>query len=209
MSKNKVIGVDVDGVLACFEDGYAPLLTKQTGIEFPRLGEDGWPDCWFWERKAGVKKEDEDKVWGQIGASDTFWYHLPANEGAYDFLSELSTLQHYEGTDVYFITHRSVGIKVKEQTEDWLVEAGFEGFPTVLISQEKGTACKALRVTHYLDDKNENCLDVRDNAWWHKKGDEGKVFTSGYMLAKGWNEKIPLIPRLSTLSEFLTIIKGA
>lgn len=194
-----VIGVDVDGIVANFEAGYAPLLTQTTGIEFPRLGEAGWPDTWFWERAAGVTKEQESVAWDQIKASNDFWFNLPAHAGAQAFLDELA---HYSiNHDVYFITSR-VGKHVKYQTESWLAYHGFEE-ATVLISSEKGLCCRALKVTHYIDDKNENCAQVVDQS----------PSTLCYMLAKPYNS-IEAVPpsgnfgRIDTLQEFLDAITG-
>lgn len=188
-----VIGVDVDGIVANFETGYAPLLTQVSGIEFPRLNTPGWPDTWFWDRAAGVTKEQELKVWSEmITPSSTFWVDLPPHPGAVEFLNRLD--RHQRRDDVYFITNR-MGKQAKCQTEEWLMCYGFEE-PTVLISGDKGACCKALKVTHYIDDKNENCEDVVVNS----------PSTRCFMLARAYNTEIAGVTRIATLGEFLDAI---
>lgn len=203
-----VIGVDVDGIVANFEAGYAPLLTQVSGIEFPKLGTAGWPDTWFWERASGITEEQEDKVWKELILSDDdFWFKLPPHPGAEEFLETLSELQ-YEH-DVYFITNRP-GHFAKGCTEDWLSQYGVDR-PTVLISGDKGGCCKSLKVNYYIDDKNENCANVLAES----------PLTKCYMLAKPYNSLNaiwpPTIPavgipsnliRVDTLKEFLDGIQS-
>lgn len=190
-----VIGVDVDGIVANFESGYAPLLTKVSGIEFPRVNQPGWPDTWFWDAAAGVTKEQEAKVWKEmIIPSDDFWFNLPAHIGAAGFLASLNHMQYTEH-DVYFITNRP-GLTAKGQTEEWLVKFGVTD-PTVLISGKKGLCCKALDVTHYIDDKTENCEDVSFTS----------PSTQCFMLAKAYNRPANYVTRISTLQEFIDAIE--
>lgn len=193
MSKSKVIGVDIDGVLADFNGSYQELIIDQTGRDL-FLPKPYQPHCWQYPRAVGYTIEEEDTAWETIKDSTTFWQKLNPLPGAREFIHGL------EGqTDtLYFITSR-VGKHVKWQTEDWLQHWAYD-HPTVLISSEKGECCHALKVDYYLDDKDENCEDV-----WTKS-----AHTKGYMLAQPWNStwQHPGVPRLDTLSEFLTIIKG-
>lgn len=195
-----VIGIDVDGIVANFEAGYAPLLTQVSGIEFPLLGQAGWPDTWFWERAAGVTKEQEDQVWNEmILPSDDFWFNLSPHQGAEKFLVQLSARQYED--DVYFITNRP-GHFAKGNTEDWLTKYGVDR-PTVLISGDKGACCKALKVGLYIDDKNENCDDVLLQS----------PKTLCYMLARPYNSLEALtckgnIIRVDNLKKFNEAIDG-
>lgn len=189
------VGIDVDGVLACFEAKYAPLLTKISGIEFPKLGQPDWPDTWYWDRAAGVTKEQEAEAWKHIKESVDFWYSLPVQPGAVEFLDTLAAKCPPE--EVYFITQR-MGMWVQDQTAQWLEDHFGWRAPSVIISGQKGSVCKTLGLDLYIDDKIENCMDVRDNA----------PMTHCYMMAQPWNKEIPGVPRLKTLSEFLDIIKS-
>jgi hypothetical protein len=183
-----------DGVLAKFEAGYAPLLTEESGIGFPRIDDPTWPTCWYWELEAGVTKEQRSKVWEKIKASENFWEFLPAHKGAFEFLLALNEMKWK--TDIYFITYRP-GNLARFQTECWLEEHGFYR-PTVIVSAKKGQICDALGITHYIDDKNEYCEDV----WNNSPG------TKGYMLARPWNKEVRNVPRLADLTVFLDIIKN-
>lgn len=190
----RIVGLDVDGCLSMFNDAYASLLTAHTGIRFPK--EDAtWPDTWYWERKTGVTREQEAYVWdNMIIPSDRFWQRLPAYPDTRMFLSELVDSDFCD--NIYFITSR-VGKNVKAQTEYWL---DFNGFPrpTVLISKEKGLCAKALKLTHYIDDKNENCVDVLAQS-----------HANTFMLARPWNEDQDGIPRLDTLMQFWEVLREA
>ena len=150
-----IIGCDIDGVLANFNQSYIELLTKQTGIIFPYLS-DTYPDVWDYDKAAGCTRQQLNTAWRTI-KSRTFWKDLEAYPGAVEFLAWLSSRQ---DDDVYFITSRP-GDRAKEQTEKWLKRHGFFGSPTVLISSQKGAICSALNVNYYIDDKMENCIDVK------------------------------------------------
>lgn len=154
-----VIGIDIDGVLANFEAGFAPILTSVSGIKFPRLNQPGWPDSWDWDLEAGITPKQQSAAWTKLKASPTFWLDLPTHPGAIPFLQWLSN----RSDDLYFITSRP-GIAAKWQTERWLKRHGFFGAPTVLISGQKGLAAQALQLSHYIDDKWENCLDVIERS---------------------------------------------
>lgn len=182
------VGVDCDGILCQFDKGYVPLLREASGLPFPRLGEEGWPDCWNYEE--GVTTEQYHKVWEQIKSSDNFWATLPPHEGAETFLFGLKKLDDIE---VYFITHRP-GETAKKQTEEWLRNHGYDK-ANVVVTSKKGEACRDLDVDIYIDDKVENCEDVRDTS-----------MTECFMLARPWNKDIDEIYRLASLKEFMDII---
>lgn len=151
------LGIDIDGVLARFEDRYAEILTAQTGMTFP-VGSPDWPSTWYWERDAGITKKQENAAWETIKTSD-FWNTLPEMKGARQALKELSRLSDL-GHDVYFVTSRP-GHYAKFWTENWLMKHGM-GNPTVLIAvaHKKGQLAVGLDLNIFIDDKPENCNDV-------------------------------------------------
>lgn len=155
-----IYGVDIDGILANFTDAYAELLTKASGVKFPKHSPD-WPKVWYWERETpGITKAIEQKVWNEIMTSD-FWAHLHALPGALETLNLLDHLA-FKGDDVYFITSRP-GKRAKYLTEYWLRSHGMTT-PTVLISPSdaaKGQLANALKLDVFIDDKPENCIEVR------------------------------------------------
>ncbi len=125
--------------------------------------------------------------------SGTFWGNIPPFHDAHMNLRELASLSH-SGHDVYFITQRS-GVRAKEQTEDWLMNNGFNELPTVLLSDRKALCCEALALDFYIDDKQENCESC------YRAG------TNTLMLARGWNRAVSGIPRIPSMTAFFDAIK--
>lgn len=195
---SKIVACDVDGILADFNVGFKNLIVESSGRD---LFGDGWTprDITTWnyaKDQYGYTREEDKEAWSLVKASPTFWFDLPPLEGAEKFLTDLLDLPH----DVYFITNR-MGTHVKIQTEEWLYAHGFRDVPTVLISADKDLICEGLGITHYIDDKQENCVDV-----------SGVPNVSTYMLAQSWNRQVNVftnqpIPRINTLQEFMDVIK--
>lgn len=190
-----IIGVDIDGILSDFNTGFRKVVVDVTGRDL--FGENWTPDditTWNYTKdQYGYTPEEDKAAWDFVKASPSFWYDSPPLDGAFDFLQSLSG-DFIE--DVYFITTR-MGKHVKVQTEEWLFTNGYRDVPTVLISSDKGGICKGLKVTHYIDDKNENCTGVRDAGG-----------TDCYMLAKPWNQVQNGVPRINTLGEFLEVLRA-
>ena len=183
-----IVGVDLDGILADFNEAYIKLLTKQSGIVFPPIS-DAYPDTWYYEKAIGVSEEDQKAVWEHIEWSEDFWLSLKPYWNACGFLVRLRWVK----ADTYFITNRK-GRTAKWQTERWLHKCGFPE-PTVLLASQKGMLCNALNITHYIDDKIENCEDVRNNSVGHC-----------YMLKRPWNKPVKRVPVLNNLDEFLAVL---
>lgn len=184
------LGVDVDGILADFNIPYKALIEKNhPSIKLPDIG-DSYPNTWNYERAAGLLSADVSELWRQIKTDDRFWLTIPPYTETDEAMGRLEDLENC-GADIYFITSR-VGDTAKYQTEQWL---DFHGFfePTVLISSEKGMCCRALNLTHYIDDKNENCTDVRDTA-------PGTAVT---MLKRPWNTPQEGVPVVNSVIDWL------
>ena len=184
-----IVGVDVDGVVAAFNPGYIALVKEMTGVELPPES-DTYPDTWYYPQAAGVTKEQDKELWKHIRFSKDFWFNLKPYPDAVGVLVRLKWL----GADIYFVTQR-VGDAAKRQTERWLHKSGFPE-PTVLVTGSKGAVCKALSITHYIDDKIENCEDVRDTS----------PNTKGYMLKRPWNKPVDGVPVLNSLDEFMNVL---
>lgn len=160
----KIIGVDVDGVLADFNTDYRRLLCETTGRdlfngETPEIGKGCWePPCWYYAEHYGYTKEEDKRVWDiMLRDSHTFWQNLQPYPGSPQFLQSLRLVN----ADVYFITTRP-GLSCKHQTEVWLERHGYPR-PTVLIARgDKGGVASTLRLTHFIDDRPENCIDVKE-----------------------------------------------
>jgi 5'(3')-deoxyribonucleotidase len=179
------IGVDVDGVLADFNESFIRCVIKV-------LGEDKFPPrpfdipTWNYPQHYGYTNEQTSKVWEHIKASSTFWYHLNPYPWTEDVLRRLLPLQN-AGHDIYFITARP-GLFAKGQTEDWLLDYGFD-HATVLITAKKGFAARTLDLDTYIDDKPANCEEVARviNTQRYVEGNEYPKPDSIYMLNQPWN----------------------
>lgn len=162
---DRIIGVDVDGVLASFNKGYREALITASGRDLFR-GETE-PPCWDYAPHYGYTKAENDAAWKLITGSRSFWEGLTILPGAGDFLFALDCAVQFDHTParVYFITSRP-GIDVKGQTERWLRAMGMD-CPTVCIvgtrsgDLDKGMLASALGLTHFIDDKPDNVLAVK------------------------------------------------
>ena len=152
------IGVDIDGVLANFNESYIETVVAVTGRDlFPARPFD--IVTWNYPESYGYTREEVAKVWECIKASETFWQNLGTYPTTVNDLNYLAEKQE-EGHDVYFVTARP-GVLAKFQTEMWFLGIPqCEITPTVLISSEKGLCAKALSLDAYIDDRWENVIDV-------------------------------------------------
>lgn len=155
MRKKLIVGVDVDGVLANFNESFIDLVIELTGRDlFPKRPFE--IPTWNYPEHYGYTEAEMSTVWGAIEQSPRFWKSLPAYGDtihAVKYLRELYAL----GADLYFVTSRP-GKTAKIQTEEWL-RAWF--LPTtVLISSAKGLCSRALKFDAYIDDRWENAMDV-------------------------------------------------
>ncbi len=151
------IGCDIDGVLADFISGFCDLVLRETGKMIPRV-----PQSWNWHREAGVTEAEDAALWAMIAASSSWWYLL-----SLDASITLPVMGYLVGAemdhDLYFLTWRA-GATAKAQTETWLLDVLRLCNPTVLITERKGLAAKALRLDCYIDDRPSYCLDVRRDS---------------------------------------------
>jgi hypothetical protein len=180
------IGIDMDGCLADFNTAFINLIIKETGEDlFPPRPFDITE--WHYPQSFGYTNGKHlNKVWKAIEESDTFWETLKPLKGAQETIIQLYG-RVLKGDDVYFITTRpSTGkVSAKHQTEKWLMNqtVGYldiwaDFYPTVLVTSQKGAVAQALNLTHLIDDKWENCVDVEVST------DETQV----YLLDRSWNQ---------------------
>lgn len=101
-----------------------------------------------------------DLIWRAIQSTPNFWRALqPIDRLAVPRIHELMLRHRWE---VFFITQRpsTAGDTVQRQTQQWLVEQGFD-LPSVLVlGGSRGAAARALRLDYHVDDSAPNCLDV-------------------------------------------------
>ena len=173
------IGFDMDGVLADFGAafheverqlfGQGPAISEgQPEQEEEQPGPAGPSDA------NGVTTADpkavpqdaregrsrRDRIWRAIQSTPNFWRALqPIDRLAVPRIHELMLRHRWE---VFFITQRpsTAGDTVQRQTQQWLVEQGFD-LPSVLVlGGSRGAAARALRLDYHVDDSAPNCLDV-------------------------------------------------
>ncbi len=152
------LGIDLDGVLANFNDAFADILRGiNPNITLPQASK-LWPAVWDWPKVAGYTSKQVSEAW-EIVKTTTFWGTLHPLKGTPEVLKELSVLRGI-GHEVYFITTRP-GRMAKYYSEIWLGAHGMQN-PTVIISEDKGSISRGLGLDVFVDDRAENVLDVLD-----------------------------------------------
>jgi len=155
------IGVDLDGVLADFNSTFIALIKQMIGIELPPVS-DTYPDCWSYHRAGGVTKQQDAVLWAHISDPTVrFWRRLGELPGA-TMLRDLSDMMDARKVVVYFITTR-LGASAHQQSMTWLAAHGFRA-PVVLIAgseDAKGKLALGLGLDAFIDDKPENCIQVK------------------------------------------------
>lgn len=156
--EHKVLGIDLDGVLVNFNAGYIRTLTEVSGRAM--VPENFEPPCWSYAEQVGYSREEDNAAWKAIRANPKFWYDLNPLPGAITALDRLHA-RRLDGHEVYFITSRP-GVRVHDQSVKWLEEHGFPRASVLIDRGGKGHAARALGLTHFIDDRPENCVDVMD-----------------------------------------------
>lgn len=111
-----------------------------------------------------VHGDSDGLVWDAIRNIDNFWVGLdPIEPGIVSRLFELSKRSRWE---VFFVTQRpaTAGESVQRQTQQWLVNQGFD-MPSVLtVPGSRGRAAHALDLDFLIDDLPRNCVDVASES---------------------------------------------
>lgn len=180
---NRKLGIDIDGVLADYITPYKNTVKKLSGIDlFPPDSE--WCS-WYYDKTCGYTIEQSKAARESLWAADGFWEHLQPYPETTEVIMQLYG-RILAGDDVYFITDRNstTDISAKHQTERWLMNQTVgqlsiwaDFYPTVLVTGDKGPVAKALDLTHFIDDKWENCSVVHDTVPTCKT----------YLLDRPWN----------------------
>ena len=141
------LGLDLDGVLADFNNAFARVLRQVTGRELY-----GTFTTWEWMKAWGYTDEECARAWAAVKRSARFWEDLTPLAD----VSELSRL----GARLVFVTNR-IGETAQEQTERWLRRYGIAD-PRVILSADKGVWAALAQVDAFIDDKPENCRMVKE-----------------------------------------------
>ena len=179
---------DLDGVLACFNHGYANLLISLSGKDLLPKGwrtDPNFPSVWYWERKYGYGGKWENKAWKEhILVNGWFWERLDPLPNMEEVFRQINRLAR-EGHQVYFLSHRQ-GKDAKRQSEKWLYAQGID-YPTVLLvekSPDKVPLLKALNIHFYVDDKLETMNELMQTADDERWRMDGRGF---YLLDRPYN----------------------
>lgn len=142
---------DIDGVLADFIRGFASAARQFIDPTVPAHTDATVP---FWDVQRIMPPPVAQATWDYVNASETFWQGLPPLLSAHESqrLRELC-----ECEQVYFVTSRR-GVRVKQQTEQWLRSQLAIDRPTVLVTARKGEIARALGADFALDDKAGNAV---------------------------------------------------
>lgn len=159
--KYKRIGVDLDGVIADFSFRFSQVLRKLYGDHLPIVTDNRSIKHWDWYLWYPITKEEYDRAWNHILKNEVdFWESLPIlNKNEWYSIKELML---YDNIDVYFITSRAKtpGKSIITQCINWLEMSGWNN-PQVIVSDEKEYIVKYLKIDYFVDDKKENCEDVK------------------------------------------------
>lgn len=161
-----ILGLDIDGVLANFNEGFRQRLldvTDRACCIAPGFS----PPVWDWPEYYGYTQDEVDRTWSDVAKDPTFWQDLKPLPDAESFLDWLwravssANWTQRKGHEIYFMTTRA-GTNVKRQTENWLLKHGFGGDErTVLICRSsKSFAANTLGLTHFVDDRRENIQEM-------------------------------------------------
>lgn len=111
-----------------------------------------------------VHGDSDGLVWDAIRNIDNFWVGLdPIEPGIVRRLFEVSKQARWE---VFFVTQRpgTAGDSVQRQTQQWLVNQGFETPSVLTVPGSRGRAAHALDLDFLIDDLARNCVDVASES---------------------------------------------
>ena len=150
----KVIGVDLDDVLAAFIPLYVELANKRFGR--PAIGTD--PIDWEWSNML-PDKDEQALVWGDFDLIPNVWETLGVVPGVDPRLVYRLDQKH----TVYFPTARreSAPDSTLKQSAYWIKKHFGIDFPQVIVSYEKGPLARALKYDYFIDDRPKNCIDIK------------------------------------------------
>lgn len=200
MSRVKLrVGVDIDGVLADFNDSFIKRIIDVTGKDLFPPRPFAIP-TWDYPEVFGYSTEEIARVWVDIKTDPMFWSLLPPYPETRRVLDRLAMLQQEHDADLYFITARP-GKTAKRQTEQWLVRYSWMQMlrPTVLISSLKGRCASALDLDVYIDDRCENARDVASTS-----------LARSFLLDRPWNQSHvhPCVIRVNSVLDFMAQIEA-
>jgi hypothetical protein len=108
-----------------------------------------------------LTRRQQHDLWEAVRNTENFWESLKETEPG--IVARLSRLARARRWEVIFITQRpsSAGDTTQLQTKRWLVAHGFDLPSVYVIRGTRGKVAEALTLDVVVDDRPENCLDVK------------------------------------------------
>jgi 5'(3')-deoxyribonucleotidase len=195
LNNRKIIGVDVDGILANFGRGFVQVVNEV----FPekKVLLDFEPNSWGYDEI--LTAEEMDKAWEFLKTVPDFWYRLPSYP---ENVRALDKAQAYDNLDIYCITSRveTIGTSALRQTMDWLSVEMCGAVSTIVVKfpSEKIRLLKAIGACAFVDDKLETAIDIDH----HSKN------CQSFLLDRPWNRvgRPSDLKVVSNLDEYLNAV---
>ena len=112
-------------------------------------------------RFRALSRRQQHDLWEAVRNTENFWESLTETEPG--IIARLAQLARERRWEVIFITQRpsSAGDTTQLQTQRWLIAHGFDLPSVYVIKGTRGKVAEALSLDIVVDDRPENCLDVK------------------------------------------------
>jgi phosphoglycolate phosphatase-like HAD superfamily hydrolase len=112
-------------------------------------------------RFRALTRRQQHELWEAVRHTENFWESLDETEPG--IIARLSQLAREHRWEVIFITQRpsSAGDITQLQTQRWLTAHGYDRPSVYVIKGTRGKVAEALSLDIVVDDRPENCLDVK------------------------------------------------
>jgi len=108
-----------------------------------------------------LSRRQQHELWEAVRSTENFWESLDETEPG--VIARLAQLARERRWEVIFITQRpaSAGDTTQLQTQRWLAAHGYDLPSVYVIKGTRGKVAEALSLDIVVDDRPENCLDVK------------------------------------------------
>jgi hypothetical protein len=172
----KVGLIDVDGVLANFNNAFLDLLNERhVHKNWRRFQSAEGPTTWDWPQAVGFPQEDIDLAWGRVARNPAFWANLESYPGTIDFLRRLKHATQERLIQPYFVTNR-IPPSAADFTNRWLNWHGYADANVIAVNKSgtKHLIAEAVGADFIIDD------------YW-KNFDGMPANVRKYLVDKPWN----------------------
>ncbi len=166
------VAFDCDGVLADLDGALSGIVERlfgplpsapapPTSTEEQPTGDMGGGNPPEPDPFRTLTRDQQHALWAEVRRTENFWETLRETEPG--IVGDLARIAAEQRWDVLFITQRpdSAGDTTQRQTQRWLAKHGFD-LPSVCVTLgSRGKLAEALSLDVVVDDRPENCLDVR------------------------------------------------